>query len=536
LCFAPFATTHAQSASGVGDDAIPVPKHGTRIHLVGLFASYDSRFGSSLGGSAESPLFSGYNRNNLGVADIPRLAVAQDNIRSLSGVSNFSLTLGKLEAKGDVVRTVVPFQLDFGITRRLSLSVLVPYVETRANNKFVLNRGGTGANVGQNPARLAPSARTNNGAVLAQIAASQTALTSEIARCGDANATGGGCNAIRNDPGGAQSLLTQSASFATQLKALYGDANSVGAPMVPIAGSTTQHAIEDRLTALRSTFSQFASNDSSTAAQPAGAVLVYASSGLQQIAKDSAFGLAYDTLTNGGRAGIGDIDVVATYLVFDSFGASQSRRLFTPARGFRTSISGGWRFGSANGGRSESPFDVPTGVGANALLFRTTTDFIVTKVFWMSGTLRYTKPMSDLVVTRFPGSGDSTLFRPFVQASANRSIGTRTEFEIAPRLALGTFFGVSMAYDIGHQQASTLKSVVAQDATYGSLVTTPSSTAEVLQLGLSYSTLGSFARGQSRWPIEVIYSHGMTVSGSGMAPAENSDRIELRIYTRFPRR
>jgi hypothetical protein len=55
--------------------------------------------------------------------------------------------------------------------------------------------------------------------------------------------------------------------------------------------------------------------------------------------------------------------------------------------------------------------------------------------------------------------------------------------------------------------------------------------------GVTFSTLASYARGRSRFPAEVIYTHTMALGASGGAiPAVASDRLELRVYTGFPRR
>jgi hypothetical protein len=56
-------------------------------------------------------------------------------------------------------------------------------------------------------------------------------------------------------------------------------------------------------------------------------------------------------------------------------------------------------------------------------------------------------------------------------------------------------------------------------------------------LGLSFSTLSSYVRGRSRFPAEVIYTHTVPLAASGgEVPAVASDRLELRVYTGFPRR
>lgn len=522
-----------------------MPARGARIRIGGLWSSFDSRFAPTVNdGSKKSGLFDGYSRENFGVADMPVLEPAETNIRSLSGLGNaFSLSLGALEATGDVSRSVVPFQMDYGITNRLFVTVVVPYVETRSNSRFVLNRGGTGATVGVNPARATPSARSSNTAVATQIAASRAALTSEIARCTVATETGGGCDAIRANPTAAQTLLTQTATFSAQLSALYGTATVPGAPVVPISQSAVQKAIEDRLAAFRTQFIGFNANNLDATTRPVGATLIYGSTGLQDIAQDSAFGLSHDSLAIGGRAGMGDVDVSATFLWLNTRGASQFDRLNTNRRAIRSSVTAGWRFGTATGGRSGSPFDLPTGDGANALLAKSTTDFVWNQKFWLSGTVRYVKPLADNVVTRFPGIDDTTLFRPFGEVRAQRLLGARTEIEIAPRFGIGRSFALSAAYTMSRLDESTLEAdadgqqrlVAANITTIG--YSTPALTIHSVQFGAAYSTLSAFTRGKSRWPLEIVYSHGLTLAGSGgIVPATSFDRIELRIYTRFPRR
>lgn len=418
----------------------------------------------------------------------------------------------------------------------------MPYVETTANNRFVLNRGGAGATVGQNPARAAgSSARNTNTTVVQQIIQSRTALSEEITRCADAMATGGGCDAIRANPSGAQTLLTQAQNFGDQMAAVYGTASVSGSPVVPIIKSQSQLAIERRLLALRESFLTFDSNSLDGTTLPVGATLVYGTGGLQAIAKDSAFQLRYDALTGGGRAGIGDVDVAATFLLFDTFGTSQRARLSVTGRGLRTSVTGGWRFGTATGGRSGSPFDLPTGDGANALLLRSTTDLVLNRKFWISGSVRFVKPLSDNVVARFPALTDSSLFRPSVQLPATRSLGNVTELQIAPRWNIARSFGLSMAYGVGHHAGSTLATdavnAVAVMPFMAETFTTNATTVQTLQFGATYSTLNAFINRRSRWPVEVLYSHGFTLSGSGGAvPVTSSDRLEMRIYTRFPRR
>ncbi len=535
----------AQATSGVGSDAIPVPEGGTRISIGGFWSSYGKRLAPSPdGGAVRSPLFSGFARNSLTAADFPVLTPAQDAIRSLTGEPKFTLTLGALEARGDVSQSVVPLHVEYGIRKYLSIGLLVPYVETRSDSRFVLNRGGKGATVGENPARTtatAATARATNGALLQQIDAARAALAAEVTRCSDAAATGGGCAAIRTNPAAAQDLLNRAALTKAQLAALYGDATKAGSPVVPIQKSAAQLAVEANITALGTSFSQYTIGNIDGTRMPVGALLIYGSGGLQTISSDTAFKLAYDSLAGGGRAGMGDVDLVATLLLHDSFGGNQAARLAPTKRAFRTAVSGGWRFGTATGGRSHSPFDVPTGDGANALLVRSTTDVIFGRRVWLSSTVRAVKPFADNVVARIPGISDTTLFHSAYVGPAERALGSRLEIEIAPRLALGSFFGASFAYDLVHQGTSTYTATAIPATDPATLplpvFETAATTVHQLQMGVSFSTLASYVRGNSRFPVDVLYNHALILTASGgVVPAPVSDQLQFRIYTRFPRR
>lgn len=534
----------AQTPAGIGDDAVPLPAKGARIRIVGLWENYDSRFSTNADGKYEkNRLFSGYSRDNLGAADFTVLTGAQTSIRSLSGLDAFSLSFGKLEATGDVTKSIVPFQIEYGITNRLSLSLLVPYVETRSASSFVLNRGGAGANVGRNPALASTTVRTANDLVATQIARSRTALSAEITRCANVDATGGGCTAIRANPAAAQTFLQQSELFRQQLSALYGTSETSGALVVPLINSDAHKAILAKLADIRTSFLNYASNSLDSTSRPAGSQFIYATGALQDMAKDSSFGVGYDTLAIGGRAGMGDIDLTASFLLLNTLGNSQSDRLNLNKRGVRTLVSGGWRFGTATGNRVGNPFDLPTGDGANAILLRSTTDLIWSRRFWVSGTVRYTKPLTDNVAARFPAISDTTLFSPTFPLTAERTLGARTEVEVAPRFGIGRSFGVSAAYRLSRQAESSVvpigEIVVPDDGTAALLdrIVMPATTVQSVFVGASYSTLSAFTRGKSKWPLEIIYSHGLVVGASGgVIPATVTDRIELRIYTRFPRR
>ncbi len=538
----------AQAVSGAGDDAIPIPKGGYRFRIGGLWNDYTNLYTDVGAGSlASRPLLDGLATSSLGTRAFPQLGAAEQSIRTLSAQSNFVLSLGTFEAVGDVRQATIPLSLERGITRRISVGVVVPYVESRNRNQLVLNRNGTSATVGQNPAYataagVGAGARTTNGTILRQLALARTQLSAEINRC--ANIAAINCAAIRANPAGAQSLLQQALSTQSAIGLVYGDSTRGGSPVVPISGSTVHTAIVANVGTLRTAFAGFGVTSIAPNVAPAPATVVYGPGSLAAIAGDSAFGLSYTAINGTRRAGIGDIDLTFTALLHDTFGADQQRRLSNRDRAVRSSLTAGFRFGSAGADRAQDPLDVPIGEGASAVLLRSTTDYILNRRFWISGTLRIVHPLSDQVVTAVPLLSDSTMFRPFSLSRAQRDLGQRAEIEIAPRLMFGEFFGLSGAYLFRRVGADVLTPALPQDAPSTNTLlgafdprTSPARTVQAITIAASFSSLASYVRRGARYPLELLFTHTAPIRASGgTSPVFAMDRLELRIYRGFPRR
>lgn len=527
-----------QRVAGVGDDAIPLPRGGYRLLLGGLWNDYRSVFTPD-GPFRTRPVLGSLATSSLGTDALPQLAPAERALGVLTGNSRVGLSLGTLEAAGEVRQSIAPFAIDYGITKRLSVRLLVPYVESRDVAQFVLNRAGTGANVGRNPALVGngASARTTNGALIGQIDNARAALAAEIARC--AATTASNCEAIRANPAGAEALLTRALDTRTNLVRVYGDGRGSGAPVVPLIGSSLHAAVVSTISALRTDFGVFGISNIAETAQPAPATTVLGPGSIGTVAGDTSFGVGYQRLGDTRRAGIGDVDLTVSLLLFDTFRADQVRRLLAPGRGVRTNVTIGWRFGSAGADRTEDAFDVPIGEGANALLVRSTTDLMVNRWAWMSATVRAVRPLGDRMAVVVPFRDEAGTFSaPVGVADAQRTLGHRLDVELAPRVSVGQFFGVSAAYLVRHWGADRYDATApGADTDVAQRMDVPSRTLSAAAFGVSFSTLASYARGRSRFPAEVIYTHTTPLGGSGaVLPAVASDRLELRVYTGFPRR
>ncbi len=536
----------AQAVSGVGSDAIPLARGAFRFSLGGLWNDYDEVFSSATsdGPYGKRGILSTLQSETAGVGLLASLSSTQDQLRELTGQPNYRLSLGPLSADGQVRQSIAPITVEYGLSRRFSLRLMVPYAESRDIAQLLLNRNGSGANVGLNPATMgaqAGVAAIANGALRDQLDAASGTLYAEIQRCYNHDA--GDCDAIRANPARALALSEETAAAARRIANIYGTPDTPGQQFVPILGSEAQNQVASLLARIRSDYEGYGISTIPQGAQPLAATNVLGPGGMERIATDSAFGVGYERIGNTRRAGIGDVELTASALLYDSFNSDPAERLQVNSKGLRTLVSAGWRFGTAGADRVEDAFDVPIGEGANAILLRSSTDLVWSKRFWMSATLRTAKPLSDHVAMGWPfRSTAETFMYPVLSVPAARSLGMRTDLELAPRVALGDFFGLSAAYVMRRMGKDRYDLTEVPDANWDSgspptRLEVAARTLHAASWGVTFSTLASYARHRSRIAAEITYTHTVPITGSGgVVPAVKSDRLELRIYTGFPRR
>lgn len=533
-----------QAVAGSADDAIPLPRGTTRVTVGGLWNDYAQRFVRDGAGGPlrRQPYLSALASEGAGVSLFPQLGAAEAALRALTGNGALAISLGPLQAQGDVRQSIAPIVIERGITRRLGLRLVVPYAESRDNAQLFLNRAGTGATVGVNPAfgSGGATARAQNGALLRAVDSARTSLASAIARCqGGAQA---GCDAIRANPQGADAAVQRAVAVAAALRTVYGTATQGGSPVVPISGSALDAAVGSALAALRAEFTRFGVTAPATGLVPAAATTVLGPGGIPAIAADSAWRLPYARFGNTRRAGIGDIDLWATWSLVDSDRGDVRRRLLGNQRAVRSLLAAGWRFGSAGADRTEDALDVPIGEGANALLLRSSTDVVLNRSAWLGATLRATVPMGDQVAALLPARDIPQLFTPFRTGVAARTLGMRLEAELMPRVALGEYFGFTAGYLLRHWGADRFTerpdSAALGAGTPAATWQVPSRTLHSAAAGITFSTLAPALHGASRLALEVSYLHvrPFAAGGMGAVPAMSTDRLELRVYTGFPRR
>jgi hypothetical protein len=150
------------------------------------------------------------------------------------------------------------------------------------------------------------------------------------------------------------------------------------------------------------------------------------------------------------------------------------------------------------------------------------------------------------VATVVPVRDLAQLFLPFRTAVAARALGMRLEADLMPRLAIGEYFGITAGYQLRHwgrdHYTERPDSASGPSARGSGLAlqpwTMPGRTLHSAAAGLTFSTLAPALHGASRLAVEVSYQHVRPIAAGGGAavPAVVTDRLELRVYTGFPRR
>src|SRR4051794_17527126 len=121
-------TARAQSPLSHLEDAAPVPAGALRLRLANVWTRYDERF-ATVGGA--TTLGSELSADSLGVAQLPRLFPIETGLRTLATDPALKLSFGRLRVGSNARIVTTPITLEYGVTRRLSLGVQIPIVETR---------------------------------------------------------------------------------------------------------------------------------------------------------------------------------------------------------------------------------------------------------------------------------------------------------------------------------------------------------------------------------------------------------------------
>lgn len=532
LLVLPLLALPAQRATGTGADAVVLPRGVLRVSVQGQLDAWSSRYDSDASGApltSSSPLGARFSAEELGSAQVGGLAPLEARLRALTGLGALQLSLGDVQLRAEARRSTIPVRLELGLGRRMQLSAMIPYVQTRVEMAAVANRTGEHGNVGSNPAFSKATAAQANAALVSQLRASVDALDAALAGC--AGGAGGAPSPVCADQDAARATNAATAAFASEIAAVYGLPDEGGAPLVPRAGSEAAAAIAARIAALRSSYGAYGVQLIEEGAAPAAATQPLTSADLA--ASLGAFGVPAPG--NATRYGIGDIELGARLLLFDGFRGDIARATTPTGITARAAVDGLLRLGTGSPADADRLLDVGTGDGQMDVEVGAVADLIVGRRFWASAAARYGVQLEGEQTMRAPSTGSEGYVSDANRVLVSRDPGDYLELELTPRVSVGEFVSLSASYRFRSQDADALQLAGAMpDAAPLPLDVLGRSfegSEHRLGLGVTVSTVAAYAAGRVNMPLDISYVHSRTVAGSGIAtPKLTRDEVMLRIY------
>lgn len=531
----------AQAVLGTGDDAVVLPAGALRMSVFSNWTRFYDRYGKGTPGrknGAVEPLGVDFNLDTIGVAQFENLAPVQSGIRSLAGMPDFTASLGKsvVRVRDNILAT--PVAVEFGVTKRVSVGVLVPFVTATSDVDFRMNPTGREPTLGFNPTLGFTDAVNWNATLLAQFDSAAAFLNRSLAACA-ANPGGAGCGPLNANAANARALIANSASFAATLGQVFGGRDgSRGSAFVPISGTAAQAAIEARIAAYRSLYASFGQN-AITLTGPRAAPGPLTIADAQRFLTDSAFGVHAKPLATSVTRGIGDIDFIVKVNLFDTFGRASKARLAPHGFNWRQSVGGVYRLGTGTLDRADNFTDLGTGHHQNDVEARSYTDLLYGAHFWVSLAARYNWQMADRAVMRIAQAPNRELAAAYRQQTVQRDLGDAFDLDVSPRWVLNDYVAVAGHYYYRRKFADRYTGTFNVSDLNGQPLVLDASALDLetearehrFGGGVTYSTVAAYENGKARVPLEVSYFHYQTTLGSGgNVPKLSGDQVQLRVY------
>lgn len=535
----------AQRALGPSDDATVVPKGLFRLSLQPTWGRANERFSDGLGGRSKGTperLGVDYDVDSLGPSRFEPLRQLTPSLQTLAGKSAIASSLGKLRVDFDYSAVTTPIALEYGLTRRFTLGVLVPYVKTRNEVYLNPNPGRNEGTMGINPALTKVGARAQNLTLFTQIGEAVTQLQQQLTAC--AGSTAPACSAINADRARAQQLAATGAAVANAVTSVYGTKTGEGARYAPVEGSSLQKDIAARLTTLSSDFASFLGAPSGRTAWintgPVGAPLMGLTD-FNTIVSDSAFGIVGVPIETVERSHIGDVEFGGKFLLYDGLGARVPQRVDWTGFRFRLAIGGAYRMGTGQLHSPDDFADVGTGDRTNDIEGRVFADFLFGRRVWASVVARYGVQQADEQYMRIPDVPNAPLPALYRKQFVSRDLGDYFVAEFSPRVTLTDALMLSATYSVAQKGEDSYTGSFPVTNLAGEQVTLDASilnagterTEQRLIAGVTYSAMSAYYRGRSKLPLEVSYMVGQSMSGSGNAMKTFTQAIGVRLYSRL---
>jgi hypothetical protein len=522
------------------DDAAPIPAGALRLRIANVWTRYDERFAA---GGGMTSLGAELSTDSLGVSQLPLLTGVQSAVRTLAASPALRLSFGTVRVGSNARIVTTPFSLEYGISRRLSVGVLIPVVETRRVAQATVIGDVARANMGFLAFQTQRTqAATQNRAVATAYQGAADSLGKLVAQC-PANPTAAGCAAVNANPADAAAARVLAQSFAQAATALgITEATAVVAPRATSDLATSINASRVQLNLrLQQYLGATAGANTSVFTAPSD----FSYRDLQGDRATGARGLlsgqlggGLDSIHTTERVGFGDIAVGARYLVFDRF---QRDSLPPPRVQTRLMVGGAVRFATSRPDSAQSLLDIATGDGAGVDV-NSAMDLIVGHLGATVG-LRYGKSFARTVQASLIGDPEAPFPYPLFGARA-RTAGDVLGLDLTPRLLLTATLALDAHYGLERVGPTTYGPAdigTAPGCIDMCTISVPGSvssarTAQRVGFGFRYSTVDAYARGRAPYPVQVSFARLSTISGDPGLPNQTRDQIEVRLFYQLLRR
>ena len=527
------ALLHAQVYPSHTEDAAPVPKGVLRVKVTTVWTRYDERFTAT----GRSPISDDIATDSLGPQQLPFLTPVEDGLKTLTNSAQTRLTFGRLAARSDVRIVTTPIVFDYGVTRRFSIGVLVPIVQTRRAIQLRMNQrtdslglADSTGNVSWVPARERKIAGGANQLVFSGFQRSADSLAKLLANC-PGNPTAAGCATVLANTADAASTRIAAQQFATAVQSSLG-IDSATAFVAPRTKGNLAGRIHDQQNLLNAKLQKYlgagagASSDVYVTPSPFSYIDLQGRNGIPGLL-ESPLGGGLDSIQTTNTLALNGFTIGAQYLLLDRF------QLDTlPIRGVQTRIlvGGAFRFQPQFVDSTRRLGTLPDGDGSGFEL-RSSMDVFAAR-FGATFAARFVKSLARSY--EGPVLGDPAAFwiTP-VFGPVTATAGTIIGLDVTPRVFFGEWFALDGHYGYERQGATSFDVGAPTEpcdfcAPFSPITSARSS--QVLGIGFRYSTANAYLRGMARTPVEISYTHLQAFQGDPTVPRISRDQIQVRLY------
>jgi hypothetical protein len=302
---------------------------------------------------------------------LPDVARLQADIRTAGAFPGYVANLGRARLSVLAQRRVTPLLVEYGVTPRLAVGVLVPLVRTYVRSLLALDDT-TGGDLGLNPLLADPTTRTTYDAFFTAFDGALDGLAADTLPGGALGCPGGAqCAAAR-------AFLADARAVEAALRnSVYGPGTGGGAPLLPVAGSAGALAVDTNIARLQAelagTWGQ--TGFTGTLLFPAAAL---DAAQLNRAVADSLLGWGARAFVNTPREErfwLGDVELAARYRIRD--------------RGpWAATVGLVWRLPTGHQDSPNDPLDLAAGDGQTDIEAQLVQELTLWHRLWLNLSLR----------------------------------------------------------------------------------------------------------------------------------------------------